>query len=74
MKQCKFAEENYEYNGLHGLAMETDNANFIITKWKPTAKERLKMLFTPFVWVVLSSGDNIPMEIRLDKPFEGEKE
>ena len=63
-----YAKDQPEYLNLPGLKMPDGE---LITCWKLSIKERLKILFTGKVWLSLLTFNKPlqPVKITIDKPF-----
>ena len=64
-----FAENQPEYKSLPALKMEDGE---IVTCWKPSIKERLKILFSGKIWLsVLTFNKPLqPLKMSDSKPFK----
>ena len=47
---------------------------FIVSCWKLSVKERLKLLFTGRLWLLVMGGSQPPVCLEVDKPQELEEE
>lgn len=67
-----YAENQPEYRSLSALKMEDGE---IVTCWKPSIRERLKILFSGKIWLnVLTFNKPLqPLLMSANKPFNVEK-
>ena len=76
MKPIKFKQQNITYTKPKSMTDEEcgslpacKHENGIVSCWKMTLRERLKVLFTGIVWLGVASHVQPPVWFLVDKPF-----
>lgn len=75
MKPINFKEKNVTYvkNGCKDLpAFKTEDK--IISKWKMSILERLKVIFTGCIWLIIQGNAHPPVCLTVSKSFKIDEE
>lgn len=69
-----YAETQPEYQKLPSYLNPHDATGEVISCWKPSVRERIKLLFTGKVWVhsLTFCQPLQPLFVQVDKPFKSE--